>query len=257
MGSELFSAATAVRPVADGTFEADVDAVWGVLGNANGGYLLAIMARAAMHASGCAHPHVISASFLRPGVDGPARIAVEIVRAGRTATHARAVLSQQGKAAIDATLVLGAAPSGDVEHGAAIALPPAVEACTPVKTASSGITLLQRIDAWYAPGLGPHDPGEPVLHGWVGLRAEEAPDALFALLAADALAPTVHRLYSRTWAPTVQLTAHLHRVPAPGLLAVQAVAGEVRDGWFDELTTVADSEGRLVARARQLARLPR
>jgi hypothetical protein len=38
---------------------------------------------------------------------------------------------------------------------------------------------------------------------------------------------------------------------------VEAAAGELRDGWFDEEARVFDATGRLIARGRQLARLPR
>ena len=42
-------------------------------------------------------------------------------------------------------------------------------------------------------------------------------------------------------------------VPAPGWLAVVQRARLVHDGWLDEDCEVWDSEGRLVAQARQLA----
>lgn len=56
MDGSGFAASTAIEPVGDGLYAAQVDATWGVFGNANGGYLLAIMARAAMHAGARAFP---------------------------------------------------------------------------------------------------------------------------------------------------------------------------------------------------------
>ncbi|MGQ0845601.1 MAG: thioesterase family protein [Sporichthyaceae bacterium] len=257
MGETGFAAATAVEAVGSGAYRAEIDAAWGVFGNANGGYLLAVMARAALHAGAREFPHVVSASYLRPGVHGPARVEVEVLKSGRTATHARVVLSQEQGPAIDATFVLGDAPSGQSDRAETIALPPAPELCTPVGQPPPGIDILDRIALRYAPGFDFRAPGEPTVRAWFDLLSAEAPDPLHALLAADALVPSVHRSGAVGWAPTVQLTAYLHAVPAPGPLAVQAVAGEIRDGWFDESMVVADTTGRLVVRARQLARMPR
>lgn len=257
MGS-TFAAATAVEAAGEGNFEACIDAAWGVFGNANGGYLLAIMARAAMAGTGRDFPYVVSASYLRPGKDGPARVAVETIHAGRTATHARVVLRQGEATALDATMVLGDAPTGGIEHADAVPVLPSPEDCRPITRPSAGIDILDRMSFRYAPGFGPREPeGEPVVRCWVDLLAPEAPDPLHALLAADALVPSVQRLGRIGWAPTVQLTAYLHAIPAPGPLAVQVALGEMRDGWFDESMVVADTAGRMIARARQLARLPR
>lgn len=257
MGDTSFAAATAVEAIGAGAYAAQVDATWGVFGNANGGYLLAIMARAALHAGGRAFPYVVSASYLRPGREGPAQVNVEVLRSGKTASHVRVVLAQAGGPAIDATMVLGDEPTGTLARADLVALPPPPELCAPGEEKAPGIDILEHIGLCYAPGFGPRDPGEPRIRAWFGLLEAQSPDPLHALLAADALVPSVHRATHVGWAPTVQLTAHLHAVPTPGPLAVEAAAGEIRDGWFDESMVVADVSGRLIVRARQLARLPR
>jgi hypothetical protein len=257
MGS-TFAEATAVTDLGGGVFEGCIDATWGVFGNANGGYLLAIMARAAMQGTGRDFPYVVSASYLRPGKDGPVRVEVETIRAGRTATHARVVLSQGEGPALDATMVLGDAPSGSVDHPEKPPAMPVPETCWPITDRAPGIDILDRMTFRYAPGFGPREPeGEPIVRGWVDLIEPEATDSVFGLLAADALVPSVQRLGKIGWAPTVQLTAYLHAVPAPGPLAVEVALGEMRDEWFDESMVVTDTTGRMIVRARQLARLPR
>lgn len=59
-------------------------------------------------------------------------------------------------------------------------------------------------------------------------------------------------------APTVQLTAYLRRLPAPGPVRVRWTAGEVSGDLMDETTQVWDSKDRTVAHATQIAavRLP-
>lgn len=256
-----FAATTAVRPAGDGAYLAELAPEFGIEGNMNGGYLLAILARAGMAATGHPFPHTVAASFFRPAAAGPARVEVTVQRAGRTATYLRAVLIQGGEAAVDAQLVLGAAPADSPGAPAPFPLPPAREQCVPASKRSASQGLLHVVSVDYTPGLGPDDPvadGEPAtIRGWVDLLSPSPPDPLVALFVSDILPPSVFRFGLRRWAPTVHLTALLNRVPAPGPLAAQSVAGEVRDGWFDEDTAVADSSGLLVAQVRQLARMPR
>ena len=77
------------------------------------------------------------------------------------------------------------------------------------------------------------------------------------LPAVDGLPPVVFGLGATGWAPTVELTMHMRRVPAPGLLAVAARCRHVSGGWFDEEAEVWDAAGHLVAQSRQLARVGR
>lgn len=83
--SPALDVATAVRAGADGGLRAELDPGWDVCGGIlNGGYLLAVAARAALLDS--PHPHVValSGSYLRAPVAGPARLAVGQRPAGRT-----------------------------------------------------------------------------------------------------------------------------------------------------------------------------
>jgi len=253
-----FDEASAVQRTAPGAYGAQLDAEWGFDGNVNGGYLLVLLARAAMDHTGTAFPHVISASFLRPAGQGSVEVEVIPVRGGRTATHVVAVLSQRNEPVVHATLVLGRIPEGGAQHPAPTPDMPAEDDCVPLTGRREITGFLERVQISYVPGYGPHDPGnEPVVRGWVRLRSGEPIDTLVGLLATDLLVPTVARIGHRAWAPTVQMTVQMHRPPVAGPLAVEAEAGELRDGWFDEEARVFDAAGNLIARGRQLARLPR
>ena len=61
----------------------------------------------------------------------------------------------------------------------------------------------------------------------------------------------------RGWTPTLQLTAHLRAVPAPGWLLLSHATRNFAGGLLEEDAEVWDSSGRLVAQSRQLARAPR
>lgn len=118
-----FSTVTGVRPTGDGGFAADLHPAWTIGGKPNGGYLLAILARSAVAASGAAsgsasgaatgsateshpvaHPHVLAASahFLTAPEPGPVTVAADVLRTGRSATQVRTRLSQRNVPCVEA-----------------------------------------------------------------------------------------------------------------------------------------------------------
>src|SRR5688500_9757699 len=92
-----FDTATAVRRAEGGGLAADLDPGWDV-GNGilNGGYLLAVAARAAVLEGPHPHPVALAASYLRATGAGPATLRVTPGAAGRTLAHAHVVLSDAG-----------------------------------------------------------------------------------------------------------------------------------------------------------------
>jgi hypothetical protein len=86
--------------------------------------------------------------------------------------------------------------------------------------------------------------------GWV-----QMPDlgVLDLLVVCDAMAPITFDLGVPGWVPTIELTAYVRAIPAPGRLVVQQHGRLLEDGWLDEQCDVWDSRGRLVCQARQLA----
>ncbi|MGW6458328.1 thioesterase family protein [Streptomyces sp. NPDC055078] len=255
-----FTDATAVQALGDGEFTARLVPEWGYRGHPNGGYLLAVVTRAAIEATGRAHAHAVSASYVRAATGGPARIRVERVRSGRLVDNVRATLWQRDRIVVDALLVLGAAPGEGPPGWQDVPDPgPApFGECEPVAPRPG---LLELLDIRYDPGAPPRartgGTGEARIRGWVGFRDGAEPDGpttlLTPLLAADALPPSVLNIGLPGWAPTVQISVYLRGTPAPGPLGVSVAARMVSDGWFDEVSDVVDSTGRLVAQSRQIA----
>ncbi|MDR2985909.1 MAG: thioesterase family protein [Nocardiopsaceae bacterium] len=99
--------------------------------------------------------------------------------------------------------------------------------------------------------------GLPEMRGYFGLREDRDPDALLLALAVDGMPPVVFGLGATGWAPTVELTMHMRRVPSPGPLRVAARSRHVGGGWFDEEAEVWDAADNLVAQSRQIARVGR
>ncbi|MGY1591209.1 thioesterase family protein [Geodermatophilus sp. SYSU D00708] len=268
-GPFQFDAATAVTRTEGGGLAADLDPGWDVGGGVlNGGYLLAVVARAALAAGPHPHPVALSASFLRPTAPGRVSLDVTPGPAGRTLAHSSVVLAGADGPTLAVQATTATLPDEPPAYSAAP--PPGatpVEDCLPaVDDGPSAVPLpdvglrtrvhtrLDPVTAGWATGR-PGD--EPLVRGWVRLADGREPDPLALLLFADVLPPTSWAVGRFGWAPTVQLQVLVRALPAPGWCLVEARAGEVAGGWLDEDYRIWDSTGRLVAQSRQLARLPR
>lgn len=258
-----FGAATEVRASGDGTFAADLSPDWAVGERPHGGYLLAVMARAATALTGddAPEPLAVSAQFLRPPVFGPASVSVSVRKQGRTVTAVNAVLEQDGLPRVDASITCGRLPDGPVHYSDLADLParPPADAIDVTEDVGAVFRVARvtrmLMDAGTAGFLTGRTDLPPRFHLWVR-PVDEEPDALFALLAGDISPPVVFNTGRFGWSPTVQLTALLRGRPAPGWLRVLADSRALHDRWFDEDMQVVDATGRLVCQARQLAIAP-
>jgi acyl-CoA thioesterase len=252
-----FGDVTAVRRRGDSLlFDADLHPRWSIGGKPNGGYLLAILARAACDVVDTTHPLAISGHYLRAPEAGPAEVRAEIVRHGRRVSTSRATLWQGGKPCIDAMVTSGELHDVDAEWvgGSAPEMPPPEECIDPLHP-HFDVELFDHTELRLDPASSPFPSpsGNALIRFWFRLRDGAEPDVLSLILAVDAGPPTVFNLEKYGWAPTVELTVLLRGIPAPGWLLCEARTEVFADGWFDEGATVWDSTGRLVAQSSQLA----
>jgi acyl-CoA thioesterase len=240
-----------------------IAAGWDIGGNANGGYLLTIAARAMTEAVGQPDPATITAHFLAPGAAGPVTVDAAVVRSGRRfATATGLMRSTKGPllAVLGSFTELGEVEGPERVDGGPPDLPPP-EACTEATDAFPP-PFMSRIDARLHPrdaGFRSGAPsGEPVVRGWFRLRDGEPVDTIALLLAADAFPPTIFNArLPVAWTPTLELTVHVRARPAPGWLRCAFRTRYVSAGFLEEDGEVWDATGRLVAQSRQLALVPR
>jgi acyl-CoA thioesterase len=252
-----FDDVTGIKPrETAGVFDVDLHPGWAIGGKPNGGYLLAILGRAACQVVDTVHPLAISAHYLRAPNPGPAEVRTEVVRNGRRASTSRATMWQGDKPCIDALVTSGELHDVDVEWSAAPPpqMPPP-EQCVPAGTEKFTVELFEHCELLLDPVTAPFPTanGDPTVRFWFRLTDGSPPDVLSLILAADSGPPTVFHLRKFGWAPTVELTVLLRGKPAPGWLLCEATTTAVSDGWFDENATIWDSTGRMVAQSRQLA----
>ncbi|MFI8088614.1 thioesterase family protein [Streptomyces sp. NPDC086080] len=270
IGASEFDRDTALTPRAPGVYDIDLSAGWTIINAVNGGYLLAVLGRALADFLPHSDPFTISAHYLTASQPGPAVVRTETVRTGRTLSTGQASLVQRDEQGREIERIRVLASYGDLDSlpddVRTTAEPPAIppmEQCfgaedgpAPVE-GSSAITdrLMLKLDpstlGW---ALGqPSGKGE--MRAWFGLADGRDPDPFSLLLAVDALPPTAFELGISGWVPTVELTAHIRSRPAPGPLRVSITTRNLAGGFLEEDAEVWDSENRLVAQSRQLARV--
>ena len=273
-GSEL-DRALALTPSGDGAYGARLDRAWTIGHAVNGGLLLALLGRALQETIGTAgHPDplAISAYYLSAGEPGPATVLTEQVRAGRSMATGQASIVQLGPEGESVERVRALATYGDLarlpDDVRTSAQPPQLpdpEACVSAAMAPPGsvgdLPFLHRFDMRLDPDTVGWAMGAPshrgVIQGWVRMADGREPDPLMLLLAVDTLPPVTFDLGLAGWAPTLELSAHVRAVPAPGWLRVRVSTRNFAGGLLEEDAEVWDSQDRLVAQSRQLARAPK
>jgi hypothetical protein len=258
-----FSAVTALVPDGPGRFIADIHPEWTIAGKPNGGYLLAILGRAATSVG--PHEHVIAASahYLRSPEPGPAVVTVEVLRAGRSASQVRARLIQGGQACIEALLTTGALNAATKPHWSdgvpaagtttfqeSIRLPA-------VNPEGLSVSIMDQVDLRLERGSLGFGRGRPSgrgeLRGWLALPHDEAFDPLSLLYAVDSFPPATADIELTGWVPTLELTVYVRALPAPGPVRVLQKALLIDAQRVDEACWVWDCTGRPVASGTQLA----
>lgn len=264
-----FDTATAVRRGDGGALLAELDQTWQVGGGIlNGGYLLSVAARAAISESPHPHPVAVAASYIRPTPAGTATLEVTPGAAGRTLAHSVVTLSGSGAGpsiVVQATTATLTDDAPEYFSAPAPSIPPPDECVDlsarlqPDRSKRPGLSrhIDTRLDPATA-GWTVGEPGdEPLLRAWIRFVDERPADPVSLLTFADVLPPLGFSIGQRGWAPTVQLQVLVRGVPAPGWCLAETRAVQIAGGWIDEDCTIWDSEGKLVAQARQLARLAR
>lgn len=253
---------TAVSPKGDGTYRGEVSERWTVGGGPNGGYLAALLLRAALNES--AHPDLLTMTvhyLSRPAV-GECTIAVRRLRAGRGHSSFAAELSQEGELRCASLLTFGRLrPPGAADFQPPPPDVPPPGASIPVNRDFEAPALWERLENRAAAA---HDvfsnrsePGEARTGGWTRLRDGRPTDALAVLVFLDCWPPAV---FSRTLvadllgAPTIEYTVHLRNRPTSDWCYALFETATLSGGYVEEDGRLFDESGQLVAESRQLAR---
>jgi hypothetical protein len=243
------------------SYDVELDAAWSIGTKPHGGYLLSTMAGLALDED---HPHpmAISAHYVASPDAGHATVEVERLRTGRRVASSRIRLAQD-TIRVEALLSAGRwSPDAEIvlSTGTPPELPP-VDDCprAPAEGGRSGnrIGHLDHVEIRIDPATAMWAVGAPSgqaeVRAWIRRDDGNDPSLLDLIVFADALPPVTMDLGIKGWVPTLELTVLLRALPAPGWIRAVQRARLLQDGWLDEDCELWDSEGRLVAQARQLA----
>jgi acyl-CoA thioesterase len=258
----LFSEDTQVRREGD-AWVADLEPRWNVGNNPNGGYLLAIAARALVEETGRPDPVTITAHYLSPPGPGSVTIRTEIVKPGRTFVTAQASIIQGDRERVRVLAAFGdlttrEGPTRISAQPPSIPPPDECESLADLSRQAGRLVpeamnrydlLLPPDSPWGKPGEG--DPFE--ITGWIRFKDGTEPDALSVVTFADAFPPTLLGAVAGGWVPTIELTVHLRGRPTPGWLLGTFKTRVLVNGLLEEDGELWDSKGRPVALSRQLA----
>ena len=217
MTTGRFAAATAVTPVGDGTYSAAVVPGWDIAGNANGGYLLAIGARALLDATGRPDPVTVTGHFLAPGTPGPINVTTDVVKEGKRFTTGRATLHASDRPLLT---VLGTFGDLGEDHGALLVdgsppdLPPVDECVHVIATDTFPPPFMGKVDLHLHPGDVEFAAGERSgiarVRGWFQLLDGEQTGHRRAALRTRCI-PTHHLQHPPTGGLDADGRAHLPR----------------------------------------------
>jgi len=257
-----FATVTALQPIGTGRFAADVSPEWTIAGKPNGGYLLALLGRAAVEVGEHPHPVAASAHYIRPPEPGPVEIDVAILRSGRSAGQSRVWMSQGGRLCVEALITCGTLADSTPfwDGGVPRVEVAAFDECVRLPSVSPTglhVAIMDQVDLridqatlGFATG---HPGGAGELRGWLGLSGGADFDPLSLLYAVDAFPPATFEVEPTGWVPTFELSVYVRALPAPGPVRVLQKAQLIDAQKVDEVCLVWDSTGRLVAQGTQLA----
>ncbi|MDJ0013443.1 thioesterase family protein [Rhodococcus erythropolis] len=281
MSTSPFQDLNRLTSLGDGRYTATIDPIWTIGPKVHGGSMMAVCAAAARRClrDGAGandsllkmQPLAVSANYLSAPDPGEVELEVIVRKQGRQVALFDVELSQAGRSAVRAAVTLGFPDDGAPTYVTASSIddmsPEPPESAVAVigdhpmaQVVHVGQGCDMRIDTTSAHFL-TGSQGEAEVRMWVRPRPEDENDidtaVLFAIMAGDISAPVTMNRGLFGWAPTVQLTTYLRRLPTPGWLRVRASSDVLGSTWFEEDHAVLDSTGAVVVQSRQLAMMPR
>jgi len=256
-----FLSDSAIKQIADDRWSCHLGERWCVGPIPNGGYVMAIVARAMSAALPHKDPMSINGFYLAATQVGPAEISVEVLRKGGSTSFATARIYQQGalKAQFTASFCDLSQLKGETQQLREPPEVPAFDDCVRLPVVKE-IPLTSYVEQRVLPGqaqcmLGGEPSGKGQFQGWVDFAEREEKDIFSLLLFADALPPPVFTHYGPTgWVPTIELTVQLRAKPGAGALRCEFNTLNLTDGLMEEDGYLWSADGRLLAISRQTAK---
>jgi len=256
-----FSSDSSIQQIADDRWSCQLSERWCVGPIPNGGYVMAVVARAMSAALPHKDPMSINGFYMASTQVGPAEIVVEVLRNGGSTSFATARIYQKGelKAQFTASFCDLNKLKGETQLLRKAPSVPAFDDCVRLPVVDE-IPMTRSVEQRVVGGqeqnmLGGSLSGSGQFQGWVDFDNKEEKDVFSLLLFADAFPPPVFTHYGPTgWVPTIELTVQLRAHPPAGSLRCEFNSFHLTDGLMEEDGFLWSADGRLLAMSRQTAK---
>jgi acyl-CoA thioesterase len=255
-----FDQDTALTPLDKERFATRISADWSINRIPNGGYLMALLARAMGQCSDKQVTPIVTANFMARCRPGAAEIRVAPITASAQFSRLQAHLFQDGEEKIRALGTFArsndSCPIERYESG-----PPQIaprERCFEIPE-MPGYTLFKLIEVRIDPACAGWMTGGGLAErsehrGWIRFKQPRPFDSPALLLAADAFPPPVLASQGMVaWVPTIEFSVSIRRSPQDEWLRGLFRTRFVSCGLLEEDGELWDAEDRLVAVSRQIA----
>ena len=232
---------------------------WSINEIPDGGYLMAILAKAMMHHSEMKSTPIITANYLNRCEPGEARVLIEKMSTSRQFDRFQASLQQKGKEKIRAFGTFANENNECVLESYEVPGPEIaeLEKCIPVPEASN-YTLFSQLDIRLDPGCtgwlsgSLSDTSES--KGWIKFKNNRPFDVLSILLIADSFPPPILSSQGMVaWVPTIEFSVNIRNMPTTKWLKCIFRTRFITCGLLEEDGEIWDEADQLVAISRQIA----
>lgn len=263
IGYPRFLSDTSVRKIEDNFYKGELTDAWSIDGAANGGYSMAIAARALSDCLYHKDPLSITGHYLARAEPGPVDLHIEKLSEGKSISNATLKFIQFGEERIrfTASFTDFDKSKGDTLYERKALEFPSINDCIKMPYVDGFTpTLEKQIDRVFTPNSNWWDEERPrdraQLDAYYSWPNQEPIDLFSLVFFLDTMPPPVfNRLGSRGWVPSIELTVHLRGIPASGPVKMRGKTDFVINGFLGEEDEIWDSQGNLVAEARQMAKL--
>lgn len=252
---------TQLTQISSAEYETEITNNWSINKTPNGGYLMALLARAIGRQCPASRPLILTAGYMARCAFEPARVRVEKISGSQNFERLEARLIQQDEIKVLALATLKTAnkdrPPQETIHESGPPKIDPIEKCIAVPP-FEGYTLYRQIDlrltaesfGWVTDDLSKRSE----IKGWIRFHKQRPIDAMGVFLMADAFPPPVMASQGRVaWVPTIELSVSLRNLPQSqwlkGIFRTRHITADI----LEEDGELWDQTDTLVAVSRQIA----
>lgn len=244
-----------------GRLKARVSPSWGINGNPNGGYLMALLANAMLQGKETYEAHLITANFVARSEPGDAELLVErMAESGKfDRFQCRMIQGEQERIRAFGTFAKASGESLSKRYERSQPDFAPVEQCVAIPEIPNYSLYSEmevRLDPACAGWMTGAVSNESLMKGWIRFRDSRPPDLFATLLMIDSFPPAV--LASRglvAWVPTIEFSVNVLQIPDCEWLKGCFKTNYIHNGLLEEDGEMWDERGELVAISRQIAQI--